>query len=99
MPPINRREMLKLASITSIAALAPAAEAAQAEPATEHGTIPRWGLFEIALQGPADGNPFKDVSLQATFTLGHRTIDVRGFYDGDGIYKIRFMPDSEGEWT
>ena len=33
MPPINRREMLKLASVTSIAALASAStEAAYAEP-------------------------------------------------------------------
>ena len=22
-----------------------------------------------------------------------------GFYDGDGTYRIRFMPDHEGEWT
>ena len=24
---------------------------------------------------------------------------VPGFYDGDGIYRVRFMPDNEGEWT
>src|SRR6202012_2292472 len=40
-----------------------------------------------------------DTELTATFTLGHRTIAVRGFYDGGGIYRIRFMPDAEGAWT
>ena len=29
----------------------------------------------------------------------HRTIQVDGFYDGDGAYKVRFSPDTEGEWT
>ncbi|WNQ09908.1 DUF5605 domain-containing protein [Paenibacillus aurantius] len=58
----------------------------------------RWGLFEITLEGPAEGNPYKDVSLEASFRYGHRTITVSGFYDGEGIYKIRFMPDTEGEW-
>src|ERR1700761_5011448 len=98
MPPINRREMLKLTSITSMAALASASpEATRAEPpATEHAPTPRWGLFEVALQGPADGNPFKDVQLEATFAIGHRTLTIPGFYDGHGTYKIRFMPDTEG---
>ncbi len=26
-------------------------------------------------------------------------VAVDGFYDGTGSYKVRFMPDSEGEWT
>jgi hypothetical protein len=26
-------------------------------------------------------------------------VDVEGFYDGDGVYRIRFMPDEIGEWT
>ena len=40
-----------------------------------------------------------DVSLTAAFTLGHRTVQVDGFYDGAGVYKIRFMPDTEGSWS
>ena len=58
----------------------------------------KWGIFEITLQGPTDGNPFVDVKLQAIFKHNHREIIVDGFYDGEGIYKIRFMPDSEGRW-
>ena len=26
-------------------------------------------------------------------------VPAPGFYDGDGVYRVRFMPDTEGEWT
>ena len=61
-------------------------------------TVEQWGLFEVALKGPADGNPFLDVRLTASFTDGARTHEINGFYDGDGVYRIRFMPDVPGEW-
>jgi hypothetical protein len=60
---------------------------------------PRWDFFEIALRGPTKGNPFIDITLGATFSLGDRQVSVAGFYDGDGLYRIRFMADEEGEWT
>ena len=44
------------------------------------------------------GDPF-GVAVKAQFTHEHRTVEVAGFYDGDGVYKVRFMPDAEGEWT
>ncbi|MCA9896455.1 MAG: DUF5060 domain-containing protein, partial [Anaerolineae bacterium] len=28
----------------------------------------------------------------------HRVVDVDGFYDGAGTYRVRFMPDTLGEW-
>lgn len=56
----------------------------------------RWDVFEIELDGPSDGNPFIDVELGATFSDGQRELRVGGFYDGDGTYRIRFMPDIEG---
>ncbi len=59
----------------------------------------RWSMFEISLQGPSTGNPFVDVELGARFELGHRSIDVDGFYNGAGVYRVRFMPDTVGEWT
>ncbi|HVW85100.1 MAG TPA: DUF5060 domain-containing protein [Bryobacteraceae bacterium] len=63
------------------------------------GTVERWGIFEISLHGPADGNPYLDVRLSAELRHQNRVLDVSGFYDGDGAYKLRFMPDSEGEWS
>lgn len=60
--------------------------------------IERWGLYEITLAGPADGNPFTDVTLSAVFTRGGQTVQVPGFYDGDGLYRIRFSPETVGDW-
>jgi hypothetical protein len=95
---MNRREMLKL---TSAAALGPvAAEAARPRIAeTAHDPIRKWEVFELVLTGPSTGNPFVEVQWTATFALGHRTIAVDGFYDGAGKYKLRFMPDTEDEWS
>ena len=62
-------------------------------------TVEKWGRFEISLQGPATGNPFTNIWLTAEFTKGTKKIKVAGFYDGDGIYKIRFMPNEEGNWS
>ena len=60
--------------------------------------IERWGIFELALSGPTEGNPFTDVQFGARFQHGHRTIDVDGFYDGAGVYRVRLMPDTIGAW-
>ena len=60
--------------------------------------VERWGCFELSLPAAVQGNPY-DVALTATFTSGGETLTVRGFYDGGGVFKIRFMPGSEGTWT
>lgn len=60
--------------------------------------VEQWGTAEIALAGPQDGNPFVEVELSATFRQGQRSMQVAGFYDGEGKYKIRFMPDTVGTW-
>lgn len=61
--------------------------------------VPQWERFEVALQGTSDGNPFTDVSLAAAFwQQGGDTVNVQGFYDGDGRYIIRFMPALPGMW-
>ena len=98
---MNRREMLKLGSAGSLAALASAVPgAAQASHSdAAHAPVPQWEVLELALSGPSSGNPFTDVQLTATFSLGHRSVAVEGFYDGEGKYKVRFMPDAVGEWA
>lgn len=67
--------------------------------AAASGPVERWGTIEFTFAGPATGNPFIDVELSAVFRQGGREIPVAGFYDGDGAYKIRFMPDTVGAWT
>lgn len=59
---------------------------------------PRWGVVEVVLDGPSHGNPFVDVELSATFQHDGRTLDVGGFYDGDGRYVLRLLAEEEGEW-
>ena len=61
--------------------------------------VERWGIYDVDLDGPRGGNPFVDMRLSATFRNEHRTVEVDGFYDGDGAYKIRFSPDAEGDWS
>jgi hypothetical protein len=62
-------------------------------------TIEKWDVFEASFEGPSSGNPFIEVSFDAVFSQGNRKVRVPGFYDGDGTYRVRFMPDNEGEWT
>lgn len=59
----------------------------------------KWGVYEIHLTGPSQGNPYTEIALSAEFKQGERIVAATGFYDGDGVYKIRFMPDEVGEWT
>ncbi|MFC5451281.1 DUF5605 domain-containing protein [Paenibacillus aestuarii] len=61
--------------------------------------IEQWGRFEYRCTGPQEGNPFTDVRLVGRFRYDHRIVDAEGFYDGDGQYCIRFMPDTLGLWT
>ncbi len=62
-------------------------------------SVEKWGVFEAVLTGPAAGNPFVDVQLSAQFSQGAATVNAPGFYDGNGTYKVRFMPSAEGEWS
>jgi hypothetical protein len=61
-------------------------------------TVEQWGLYEIRLDGPSSGNPFTEVELSARFSRGDRAVTVAGFYDGDGVYRVRFMPEQQGQW-
>jgi hypothetical protein len=64
------------------------------EQATVHCTV------EIAIEGPLHGNPFVDVELSADFAPeSGPVVRAGGFYDGEGIYLLRFLPESAGRWT
>src|SRR3954453_16561142 len=67
--------------------------------AAQSRDVERWDTFDVELAGPRDGNAFVDVHLSAEFRHENRTMDIAGFYDGDGAYRVRFSPDSAGEWT
>jgi hypothetical protein len=67
--------------------------------AFSQGGIERWRIFEITLKGSTLGNPFTEVQVSAEFSNGRLRKTIRGFYDGNGIYKIRFMPEEIGVWN
>jgi hypothetical protein len=97
---MDRRDLIRYGAAAMATALEPgflsAASTGKAE--NTRSSLEQWGMFELSLAGPSGGNPFKDISLTAAFTQGHRSVQVTGFYDGDGMYLVRFMPDAPGRW-
>ncbi len=61
-------------------------------------TVRQWDVFEIVLEGPTDGNPFEEAMAGDFLGSGER-VTVEGFYDGGGVYRVRFMPSFPGEYT
>jgi len=99
---MSRVAGLLVAGIVLLAAQARGGPSPGRQPASaEKGAtrVERWGVFELVLRGPAEGNPFCDVRLSAEFRQGDRAVTVAGFYDGDGTYRVRFMADAAGEWS
>ena len=62
-------------------------------------SVEQWGIFELSFKGPTSGNPFLDTRFSASFKQGTDSIEANGFYDGDGVYRVRFMPEKPGKWT
>ncbi|MBV9085733.1 MAG: DUF5605 domain-containing protein [Acidobacteriaceae bacterium] len=86
---LSRRGLLKSAG--------PLAAAAVSSANTE--TVEQWTVYEASFQGPVSGNPFVEVHIAGEFRLQNRIVPVEGFYDGAGMYRLRFMPDALGEWS
>ena len=62
-------------------------------------TVEKWGLLEVTVDGPKEGKPFCDQWIKGTFKSKNETKTVDGFYDGNGVYKVRFMPSFEEDYT
>ena len=61
--------------------------------------VGKWGVFEASVPGRTEGNPFVDYDIRGTFEGPAERVEVAGFYDGDGTYRVRFMPSFEGTYT
>ena len=95
---MNRREMLKVGGAALVSTATNRMEGAQPS-SHSSARVERWDLFEQSFSGPQGGNPFLDIWTRAVFRKGNREVSVDGFYDGNGTYKIRFMPDEPGMWS
>lgn len=62
-------------------------------------SVEKWGIFELSLTGKTEGNPYTDYDIYGEFSCGRESVRVTGFYDGDGTYRIRFMPSFEGSYN
>src|SRR5947209_7253853 len=62
-------------------------------------SIEQYHTHDFAFTARVSGNPF-DAELRAEFQgpSGLR-LSVPGFYDGDGVWKIRFSPTVPGPWS
>lgn len=61
-------------------------------------TVERWSCVELRYVGKNFGNPFTEATIKAKFTCKHEVVKIEGFYDGDGIFKVRFMPSFVGQY-
>ena len=61
--------------------------------------VEKWDIFEVSFSGTVEGNPYMDVQFSAVFTNGIKNYKQNGFYDGLGVYKLRFMPNELGNWS
>ncbi|HWB87509.1 MAG TPA: DUF4038 domain-containing protein [Bryobacteraceae bacterium] len=62
-------------------------------------SIEQYHSHDFSFSAPVAGNPF-DVEFSADF-IGPNDVrlHVPGFYDGGGVWKIRFSPTERGQWS
>lgn len=62
--------------------------------------LPKWELHEFFITAKTQvSNPFHDAALTGEFFApSGKTKLLDGFYDGDDTWRLRFVPDEEGEW-
>jgi hypothetical protein len=61
--------------------------------------VAKWDTYEVWFAGTDTDEAYVEVELTAIFSCHNRSIWVRGFYDGNGRYGLRYMPDTEGVWS
>lgn len=90
-PPIKSTRMLALMAIAFCCQVS--AYSGESE------KVEQWGVFELSQHETEAATPYLDVSFSAEFKCGSHGIIVPGFYDGNGIYTIRFSPNRQGNWS
>ncbi|HMC94971.1 MAG TPA: DUF5060 domain-containing protein [Polyangia bacterium] len=85
-------------AISWVTALAGCVLLCAGAPVHATASVEQWGVFELKLKGPTGGNPYADVRVSAQFFQERGNVEVLGFYDGNGVYRVRFMPPKPGIW-
>ena len=55
--------------------------------------------FELEFAGEKLSENWASVDVTAVFTNGDTQVTTKGFYAGDGVYKVRFLPEKTGIYT
>ncbi|MDR1502337.1 MAG: DUF4038 domain-containing protein [Prevotella sp.] len=63
--------------------------------------LSKWEMHEFTISGHTGfDNPFTTTMLIGQFTSPSGKIKIiNGFYDGGNIWRLRFVPDENGEWS
>jgi hypothetical protein len=63
--------------------------------------VPRWGRFEVQFTSfMVYSSPVHEVDLAVVFRgPSGESIRVGAFWDGDNVWRVRFSPAVEGEWS
>ena len=66
--------------------------------------VAKWEIFEYSMYTEKSfKNPFFEVDVTCEFTFGSLSLTADGFYDGEengkNVWRVRFAPMIEGEWT
>lgn len=59
----------------------------------------QYEMFELAFQGAEPEGSQAVVDLEAEFVCGEEIRKVKGFYAGEGTYRVRFYPRKAGIWS
>ena len=59
----------------------------------------QYETFEMRFKGEEPAGSRAGIDLTATFTLDGESRTVKGFYDGEGQYVIRFLPEKAGTYA
>ena len=58
----------------------------------------QYETFELIFQNAVLADAWAQIDLNAVFACGDTVKTVKGFYDGDGRYIVRFLPETPGVW-
>lgn len=59
----------------------------------------QYEMFELTFTGEPPQGSEADADVEAVFTCGSVNKKVKGFYAGNGIYKVRYLPRCCGNYT
>ena len=59
----------------------------------------QYETFELTFHGSAPSDSEAQPDIQAKITCGKKIWNIKGFYDGGGVYKVRFLPMKAGTYT